>query len=84
MGQQAAFAAQAFTQAMGSAGVIRMASGGNPPKFYLHAQPVDSDGRILVEALSSASGLSVTVKAEDAAKVAPFQQLFAAQASQFH
>lgn len=75
--------AQAFTEAMGTAGVVRMASGGNPPKFYFHAQPLHSDERILVEALSSGGGLNVTVKAEDAA-VAPFQQLFGAKASQFH
>lgn len=64
-------------------GVVRMASGGNPPKFYFHAQPAVAEGRILVEALGSASGLSVTVKAQDAAAAPPFQQLFAAKASQF-
>lgn len=67
---------------MGSAGVIRMASGGQPPKFYLYAQPVDSTGHILVEALSSNSGLNVTVKAEDAAVVSQFEQLFIEKASQ--
>jgi Beta2-adaptin appendage, C-terminal sub-domain len=74
---------QGFTDAMGKVGVIRMASGGNPPKFYFHAQPAHSDGRILTEVLGSAAGLSVTVKAQDAAVAAPFQQLFTATASQF-
>ena len=74
---------QVFTDAMGKVGVIRMASGGNPPKFYFHAQPAHSEGRILTEALGSAAGLSVTVKAQDAAVAMPFQQLFTATASQF-
>ena len=74
---------QAFTDAMGAVGVVRMASGGNPPKFYFHAQPAHSDGRLLIEALGSATGLAVTVKAQEAAVVAPFQQLFTATATQF-
>ena len=60
-----------------------MASGGNPPKFYFHAQPAHSDGRILTEALGSAIGLSVTVKAQDAAVVAPYQQLFTVKVFEF-
>ncbi len=68
---------------MAGANVVRMASGGNPPKFYFHVQPVGSYGRILVEALSGPGGLSITVKAQDAALAPAFEGLFAAAAVGF-
>ena len=68
---------------MAGAGIVRMASGGNPPKFYFHAQPAMGDGRILVEALGGHAGLSVTVKAEDAAVAPAFESLFAGVTSSF-
>ena len=78
-----AYSVQEFCSAMAGQGVTRMASGGNPPKFYFHAQPAASDNRILVEALSIAAGLSVTVKAEDSVLAQPFQQQFSTLAAGF-
>ncbi len=68
--------AQEFCRAMGARGIVRVASGGNPVKFYFHAQPVGSAGRLLLEVLGGASGLKVVVKAEDSSLTEPLQELF--------
>lgn len=60
-----------------------MASGGNPVKFYFHAQPVGKTTRLLLEVLSSSSGLSVTIKTEDPELVAPLQSLFTKKVTGF-
>ncbi len=68
---------------MGARGVVRVASGGNPIKFYFHAQPAGSPERLLLEVLGDAAGLKVTIKAEDASLAEPLQRLFVAAVAGF-
>lgn len=75
--------AQEFCRAMGARGVVRVASGGNPIKFYFHAQPAGSPKRLLLEVLGDAAGLKVTIKAEDASLAEPLQRLFVAAVAGF-
>ena len=60
-----------------------MASGGNPVKFYFHAQPLGKAGRLLLEVIGSSDGLKVTIKAEDPTNVAPLQKLLTLAVSGF-
>ena len=67
-------------------GIGRVASGGNPPRFYLHAQPSSGDGlRVLVEVVvnPAASVANVTLKAQDAAFAGPFEQILLPLLQQF-
>lgn len=62
---------------------MRVASGGNPVKFYFHAQPVGSTARLLLEVLGSPQGLKVTIKAEDPSLAVPLQELFSEAVTSF-
>lgn len=61
-------------------GVGRVASGGSPPRFYLHAETSGGNGaRLLLEVVivPAASAAAVTLKAQDATVIAAFQTLLA-------
>ena len=57
-----------------------MASGGNPPRFYLHAEPAGGRrARVLIEVVvnPTAAAASVTLKTQDVTVTPEFQRLFA-------
>ena len=77
---------QALCNHLAPHGIGRVASGGNPPRFYLHAEPVSGAGmRVLVEVVvnPAASCANVTVKSQDADFAGPFQQVLAPLLQQF-
>jgi len=77
---------QALCNHLAPHGIGRVASGGNPPRFYLHAEPSSGNGlRILVEVVvnPAASVANVTLKSQDAGFAGPFQQLLAPLLQQF-
>ncbi len=77
---------QALCNYLAPHGIGRVASGGNPPRFYLHAQPSSSSGlRVLVEVVvnPAASMANVTLKAQDAAFAGPFEQILSPLLHQF-
>lgn len=73
-----------FCRAMSAEGITRMASGGKPVKFYFHSQTMSGTARVLLQVLSSANGLSVTIKSDELQLVKPLQSLFTQIVSSFH
>ena len=77
---------QALCNYLAPHGVGRVASGGNPPRFYLHAEPSTGSGlRVLLELVvnPAAAIANVTIKSQDAGFAGPFEQLLMPLLQQF-
>ena len=70
---------QALCSHLAQHGVGRVASGGSPPRFYLHAEPEGNNtARVLIEVVvnPATAAASVTLKMQDVTVEAEFQRLF--------
>ena len=77
---------QALCNYLAQHGIGRVASGGNPPRFYLHAEPSGGGGiRVLMEVVvnPAAALANVTLKSKDTGLAGPFEQLLGPLLQQF-